>query len=204
MTLIEDLEKFDVIICGSADVGEYEPYVVFRQRVRKGIIVGLHLGCSLDYIAKSLGVSKEGLLNNLRFLMDAEYVVEKGGRIVPNFFVALKEDLSRAKEASMNLGERIAKLYETRWEIITKTCRELSVCSRFGFERVCYVLIGAYSLDIIDKFAEEGKIMPKAPERRAGRFYMWGVEDGMDALGRYGMHWGQLGKYEFATFGGEK
>lgn len=33
---------------------------------------------------------------------------------------------------------------------------------------------------------------------------MWGVEGGMEYLGRYGMHYGELSEYGFASFGGEK
>ncbi|NWF86831.1 hypothetical protein HXY32_03375 [Candidatus Bathyarchaeota archaeon] len=208
MTVIRDLNqramRFCVIICGSADVSEYNPYNTFQPQVRKGIIIGFHGGSSVEYIAKSLNVSKEELLNHLKFLRDAEFVREKNGRMFPAFFAALKEDVLRTKKASKNLGEKLAKLYEARWETVIKTYRKLSVSSRFGFDRVGFVLIGAYSLDMIEKFAEEGKIMPKAPKRKAGSFYMWGVENGMKALGHYGMHSGQLGEYGFATFGGEK
>jgi|YelNatPaOPRAMG01_1025707.scaffolds.fasta_scaffold03347_16 hypothetical protein len=208
MAIIGDINRktnnFSVIICGSADANEYNPHNAFQPQVRKGIIVGLHIGYSIDYIAKSLNVSNEELLDHLEFLRDAEFIMEKNGRIVPAFFVALKEDVLRVKKASMDLGEKLAKLYEARWETVLKTYYKLSVSSRFGFDRVGFVLIGAYSLDMIDKFAEEGKIMPKAPRRKAGSFYMWGVENGMEALGRYGMHSGQLGEYGFATFGGEK
>lgn len=204
MTFIEDLNKFDVIICGNADAGKYNPYNVFQSEIHKGVVVGLHMGYSLGYIARLLNISKADLLSSLRFLREAEFVVEKGGRIVPSFFVALKEDVSRAKQVSMDLGEELAKLYEAYWKTVIETYRKLSVSSSFSFDRVGFVLIGAYSLDMIDKFADEGKIMPKAPMRKAGSFYMWGVEDGMDALGRYGMHSGQIGAYGFATFGGEK
>jgi hypothetical protein len=196
--------RFCAIICGNADASEYNPYNAFQPQVRKGIIVGLHIGCSVEYMAKSLNVPKKELLNHLEFLRDAEFVIEKNGRMFPAFFVALKEDVLRTKKASIDLGEKLAKLYEARWESIIETYRKLSVSSRFNFDRVGFVLVGAYSLDMIEKFAEEGKIMPKAPKRKAGSFYMWGVENGMNALGRYGMHSGQLGEYGFATFGGEK
>lgn len=117
---------------------------------------------------------------------------------------ALEGGYVEGEKTSKHLGEELAKCYETRWDSVIEAYRKLSVSSRFSFDRIGFVLIGAYSLDMIDKFAEEGKIMPKAPKRRAGSFYMWGVENGMDALGRYGMHSGQLGEYGFATFGGEK
>ena len=196
--------KLDFTICGSADMSEYNPYITFQVQIRKAIIISLHEGYHVDEMARLLNVSKGEVLKHLKFLEDAEFIVEKGGRIIPAFFVALKEDVSRVKKTSKLLGEELGKCYESNWDIAIETYRKLSVSSRFGFDRVGFVLVGAYSLDMIDKFAEEGKIMPKAPKRKAGSFYMWAVEDGMDALGRYGMHSGQLEEYGFATFGGEK
>jgi len=196
--------RLNVIICGNADASEYNPSIVFQKQIRKGIIVGLHEGYSVESIAKSLNVSKEEVLSHLGFLKDAEFITEKKGRMVPSFFVALKEDVLRTKRAAKCLGEEIEKCYDANWDTIMETYHKLSVSRKFGFDRVGFVLIGAYSLDMIDKFAEEGKIMPKAPKRKGGSFYLWIVENGMEALGRYGMHSGQLGEYCFATFGGEK
>ena len=208
MRAIQDLGhraiKFDVIICGSADAGEFNPYIVFQTQIRKGILIGLHEGYSVESIAKLLRISKEEVLSHLEFLRDAEFIVEKNGCIVPAFFVALREDVLRTKKIAKRLGEELAKCYVSRWDTVVETYHKLSVSSKFGFDRVSFVLIGAYSLDMIDKFAEEGKIMPKAPVRKAGSFYMWGVENSMGALGRHGMHSGQIGGYGFATFGGEK
>ncbi|MEM2739077.1 MAG: hypothetical protein QXK93_08855 [Candidatus Bathyarchaeia archaeon] len=208
MRTIRDLNqramRFDVIICGSADASEYNPYIVFQTQIRKGIIIGLHEGYSVKSIAKSLNVSKQEVVSHLGFLRDAEFIREKNGCIVPAFFVALKEDVLRTKRAAKRLGVELAELYKTHWDAVVETYHKLSVSSRFDLDRVSFVLIGAYSLDMIDKFAVEGKIMPKAPKRKAGSFYMWGVEDGMETLGRYGMHSGELGGYGFATFGGER
>lgn len=196
--------KVDVIICGNADACEYNPHSAFQDQIRKGILISLHENYSTSDIATLLEVSEREVLNHLEFLKDAEFVKEKEGRIVPSFFVALKDDVLIVKKASKRLGEEIARCYEARWDYVIETYHKLSVSSKFDFDKVGFVLIGAYSLDMIDKFAEEGKIMPKAPKRKAGHFYMWAVENGMDALGRYGMHSDQLGEYEFATFGGEK
>lgn len=83
---------------------------------------------------------------------------------------------------------------------------KLSVSSRFSFDRVAFVLVGAYSLDVymLEKFAEEGKLMPRAPRRESGSFYMWGIEGAANALGKCGMHSGRAGEYGFATFGCEE
>lgn len=208
MRSVRDLKqramKLDVIICGCAEASEYNPYIVFQMQIRKGIVVGLHLGYPLRKIAKSLNVSMEEVSSHIKLLKKAELVTEKDGCIVPAFFVALKEDVLKVKTAAKHLGAELAKCYEAGWDAVTETYSKLSVSKRFDFDRVSFVLIGAYSLDMIDKFAEEGKIVPKAPARKAGSFYMWGVEDGMDALGRYVMHSGLVADYGFATFGREK
>ncbi|MBS7620906.1 hypothetical protein KEJ32_02130, partial [Candidatus Bathyarchaeota archaeon] len=62
----------DVIICGSADASEYNPYIAFQESIRKGIIIGLHMGYSIVELAKSLDVSREEVLNHLKFLREAE------------------------------------------------------------------------------------------------------------------------------------
>jgi len=79
--------KFDIIICGSADAGEYNPYVVFQTQIRKCILIGLHEGYSVENMAGSLSVSKGEVLSHLEFLRDAEFIVEKNGCIVPAFLL---------------------------------------------------------------------------------------------------------------------
>ncbi len=155
-------------------------------------------------LTKSLEIHEDEILNQLKFLKDGDFVKEQNGKTLPNFFVALRADVVRTRKASAGLSREIGKVYETNWDAVIETYNKLSVFSRFGFERVGFVLIGAYSLDMIDKFKEEGKIMPEAPKRKTGRYYMWGVENGVEALGRYGMHSGKLNGYGFASFGGEK
>jgi hypothetical protein len=196
--------KFSVIICGESSGGKYNPYVTFHSDVRKGIIIGLHKGQSFTDLAKSLEVSEDEILNHLEFLRNGGFVREQNGKTLPNFFVALREDVLRTRKAAIKLGGKIGKVYERGWEDVVKTYNTLLVSPRFGIERVGFVLIGAYSLDMIDKFEEEGRIMPAAPKKKTGRYYMWGVENGMEALGRYGMHNGKLKEYGFATFGGER
>ena len=196
--------KFAIIICGSSRESEYNPSVTFQSQLRKDIIIGLHKGQSSADLAKLLNVSEEKISDHLKFLEKAKFVKEKNGRIVPGFFVAFREDVLRTRKASIGLGRKIGNAYETSWNNVIETYRKLSVAQLFDFNRIGFVLVGAYSLDMIDKFAEEGKLMPKAPERKTGSYYMWGVENGMDALGRYGMHSDQLNGYGFASFGGEE
>lgn len=197
--------KFAIIICGTSRESEYNPSVTFQSQLRKDIIIGLHKGQSSADLAKLLNVLEEKILDHLKFLEEAKFVKEKNGRIVPGFFVALREDVLRTRKASIGLGRKIGNAYEASWNNVIEAYRKLSVAQRFDFNRIGFVLVGAYSLDMIDKFAEEGKLMPKAPERKTGSYYMWGVENGMDALGRYGMHSDQpLNGYGFASFGGEE
>jgi hypothetical protein len=196
--------KFSIIICGESGGGDYNPYVTFQSDLRKAIIIGLHKGQSVADLTKSLKIREDETLNQLKFLKDGSFVKEQNGKALPNFFVALREDVLRTREASVGLSRKIGKVYETNWNVVFETYNKLSVSPRFDFERVVFVLIGAYSLDMIDKFKEEGKIMPEAPKRKTGRYYMWGVENGMEALGRYGMHSDILDEYGFASFGGEK
>jgi len=203
--LDQKARRFNIIICGSADLSEYNPSDVFQTPIRKGIVIGLHEDYTIEDIAKSLGVLEEEVSNHLKFLKEAEYVTERNGCLIPTFFIALKDDVLRAKDMAKHIGRELAERYESSWSLIEETYRKLSVSHRFSFDRVSFVLVGAYSLDIymLEEFAREGKIMPKAPRRKAGCFYMWGVEDGMDSLGRYGMHSSEIGEYGYATFGGE-
>lgn len=194
--------KFSVIICGESE-GRFNPSIVFQPDLRKDIVIGLHKGQSVVSLSRSLGIGEDEILNHLEFLRDGSFVKEQNGETLPNFFVALREDVLRTRKASLGLGRKIGRIYENRWDYVVETCHKLSISSRFSLERVSFVLIGAYSLDMIDKFKEEGKIMPEAPRRKSGRFYMWGVENGMEALGRYGMHSNKLNGYGFASFGGE-
>jgi hypothetical protein len=48
------------------------------------------------------------------------------------------------------------------------------------------------------------RLMSRAPRRRVGSFYVPGVEGGLDALGRCGMHYAEVGEYGFATLGCEE
>jgi hypothetical protein len=110
----------------------------------------------------------------LEFLREAENVAERGDRLVPTFFIALREEVARVKELAKRLSLELAKRYESSWDLVVETYHKLSVSSRFSFDRVAFVLVGAYSLDVymLEKFAEEGRLMPKAPRRKAGSFYM--------------------------------
>jgi len=143
MRAIQDLGhraiKFDVIICGSADAGEFNPYIVFQTQIRKGILIGLHEGYSVENMARSLSVSKEEVLSHLEFLRDAEFIVEKNGCIVPAFFVALREDVLRTKKTAKRLGEELAKCYVSRWDTVVETYHKLSVSSKFGFDRCLFI-----------------------------------------------------------------
>ncbi|MDM7275531.1 MAG: hypothetical protein P3X22_005360 [Thermoprotei archaeon] len=207
--LIKDLNeraaRFNVIIAGSYCL-RYNPYATFQERVRRGIVIGLHKGYSLRSIAKLLNVPEHDVESHIRYMREAEFIVEKEGRIIPAFFIALREDVRRAKKAARRLGVEIGEVYKARWDVVMETYRKLSASSRFDFDRVGFVLIGAYSLDVgmLKKFEEEGKIMPRAPARKCGQYYMWGVEGGLESLGRYGMHYDELGEYGFASFGGRK
>ncbi|MGB9683607.1 MAG: hypothetical protein ACPL1Z_01595, partial [Candidatus Bathyarchaeales archaeon] len=129
------IAKFDVIICGDADASEYNPNIVFQKQIHKGVIIGLHENYPIDRIAKSLNVSKEEVLSHLEFLREAEFITERNGRMVPTFFVALKEDVLRTKKFVKHLGEEIGKCYEVHWDIITEAYCKLSVSSKFGFDR---------------------------------------------------------------------
>ncbi|MGB9675936.1 MAG: hypothetical protein ACPL0C_01950, partial [Candidatus Bathyarchaeales archaeon] len=133
--LEQRIAKFNMIICGSADASEYNPNIVFQKQIHKGIVIGLHKNYTIDRIAKSLNVSKEEALSHLEFLREAEFVTERNGRMVPTFFVALKEDVLRTKELAKSLGEEIGKCYEVHWDTITEAYCKLSVSSKFGFDR---------------------------------------------------------------------
>ena len=207
--LIRDLNeraaRLSIIIAGSCCT-EYDPYEILRDHVRRGIVVGLHLGYSVESIARLLGVSKQDVEDHLGYLREADLVVEREERLVTGFFIALREDVVIAKDLARSLGVELGELYRASWDTVLETYNRLSASRRYPFSRVGFVLIGAYSLDMgmLRKFAEEGRIMPEAPVRKGGRYYMWGVEDGMENLGRYGMHSAEIGEYGFATFGGER
>jgi len=198
------LLKLSIIICGDAGKGKHNPYNALQSDLRKAIIVGLHKGQSIADLARSYALMGNEVLGHLESLQEGGFVKEKNGKLVPSFFVALKRDVTATRKASLGLGRSIGEIYEANWETIVETYNHLPVSSRFGFERVGFVLIGAYSLDMISRFAEEGDIMPRAPKRKSGRYYLWAVENGMDALGRYGMHSGKCRRYRYASFGGER
>ena len=193
-----------IIICGDAGKGKHNPYVALASDVRKAIILGLHNGQSIAELAKSSGVSENETLEHVGALGEGGFVKVQKRKALPNFFVASGNDVLRVRRESAALGRQLAEIYRTRWQAVVETYNELSASSRFGFERIGFVLIGAYSLDMIGKFAEEGDLMPRAPKRKTGRYYLWGVEDGLEALGRYGMHSGSCKNYGYASFGGEK
>jgi DNA-binding transcriptional ArsR family regulator len=198
--------RFNIIIAGSSVLSEYSPYIALSSQIRKVIVIGLHEGCSVEDIARSIGASRDEVLSHLEFLREAGYVVERDSRLVPTFFIALREEVARVKGLAKRLSAELAKRYESSWDLIVETYHKLSVSSRFSFDRVAFVLVGAYSLDIymLEKFAEEGRLMPRAPRRKSGSFYMWGIEGAANALGKCGMHSGRAGEYGFATFGCEE
>jgi hypothetical protein len=198
--------RFNIIIAGSSVLSEYNPYIALSSQIRKVIVIGLHEGCSVEDISKSINTSRDEVLNHLEFLREAEYVAERGDRLVPTFFIALREEVAKVKGLAKHLSAELAKRYESSWDLVVETYHKLSVSSRFSFDRVAFVLVGAYSLDVymLEKFAEEGRLMPKAPRRKAGSFYMWGIEGDANALGKCGMHCGRAGEYGFATFGCEE
>jgi DNA-binding transcriptional ArsR family regulator len=198
--------RFNIIIVGSSVLSEYSPYIALSSQIRRSIVIGLHEGCSVEDIARSIGASRDEVLSHLEFLREAGYVAERSSHLVPTFFIALREEVTRVKELVKRLGVELAKRYESSWDLVVETYHKLSVSSRFSFDRVAFVLVGAYSLDVymLEKFAEEGRLMPRAPRRRAGSFYMWGIEGGANALGKCGMHSDRAGEYGFATFGCEE
>jgi len=157
--LDQKARRFNIIICGSADLSEYNPSDVFQMPIRKGIVIGLHEDYTIEDIAKSLGVSEEEVINHLKFLREAEYVVERNGCLIPTFFIALKDDVLRAKGMAKHIGKELAERYESNWSLIEGTYRKLSVSHRFSFDRVSFVLVGAYSLDMymLEEFVEEGR-----------------------------------------------
>jgi DNA-binding transcriptional ArsR family regulator len=195
---------FSIVICGDAGKGRHNPYIALEPDIRKAIVIGLHAGQSAVELARSSGISENEISRHIASLREGGFVKTQNGEALPNFFVALRNDVVRVQRASVGLGRSLGEIYETRWKSLVKTYNELSVSSRFGFDRVGFVLIGAHSLDMMGKFAEEGKIMPRAPKRKTGRYYLWGVEDGLESLGRYGMHSDICRRYGYATFGGEK
>ena len=205
--LLERAKEFNVIIAGSINIDylNYDPSIVFSPTTRRGVIIGLHEGRSVEDVARLINAPLDDVLSHLEILEEAGYVIMRGDRIVPSFFIALREDVVRVKELAKHLGVEIAKRYESNWDLVVEIYSKLSISPRFGFDRVAFVLVGAYSLDVymLEKFYEEGRLMPRPPRRRAGVFYMWGVEGGAEALGRCGMHSGEAGEYGFATFGCE-
>lgn len=196
--------RLSIVICGDSGKGKYNPYVALQSDIRKAVIIGLHEGQSIAQLAKSSDISEDEVLRHVESLEEGGFVKVQNGKTLPSFFIALRNDVVRVQRASVDLGRKLGKIYETRWRTLIETYNELSVSSRFGFERVGFVLIGAHSLDMMGKFAEEGKIMPRAPKRKTGRYYLWGVENGLESLGRYGMHSDSCRHYGYASFGGER
>jgi hypothetical protein len=67
--------RFNIIIAGSSVLSEYNPYIALSSQIRKVIVIGLHEGCSVEDISKSINTSRDEVLNHLEFLREAENVV---------------------------------------------------------------------------------------------------------------------------------
>lgn len=185
--LYDPVEGLNVAMAGNGD-----PYAVLTPRMLR-VLRDLGLGLPLAEVATRAATSVVALRTELAPLVAASLVSERGAGYQPEFCILDRDEVAQADRHAAAVGARLAEYLLDRWDTLAGAYQELAVSKAWPFADLAFFLVGDRILDVglLDALAEQGALMPAAPDRPSpaspeARYYLWMIAGAPEQLGRYG------------------